>query len=165
MSKLDNNELLDKRLHALAIIQLTRRPDLTVHDQEFDFGCDLVVSVHHDREPRRAGLRLFAVQIKGGWKKVPAPKANLALRATIRELQQAGPWPFPFVVFYYSMEGDQGWYTWATEPVISSRGECSLQVQEKPACQPLDDRALDQIVERVDGWYDAFFARSALAIF
>jgi hypothetical protein len=71
-----------------------------------------------------------------------------------------GPFPFPVVLFCFTMENAQGWYTWVAEPVVSPSGDFGLVQHGEASCRPLDTEAIDEIVEGVDRWYDEFFAKS-----
>lgn len=153
--------LLTKRVHALATMQLTRRADLQVHDADFDPGPDLMITLHRASKP---GLRQLAVGLSGDWTTLSASKRAARVRSRLHALRRSGPWPFPVVAFYYSMETDLGWYAWASEPLVSPQGGFSLKTHESPSIHPLDTQALDDIIRRVDLWYDAFYARAALAV-
>jgi hypothetical protein len=59
------------------------------------------------------------------------------------------------------MDGDQGYYTWVAEPAVTAEGP-RLQMHAAPHCRTLDRPALDEIVENVDRWYDAFFGQIAV---
>jgi hypothetical protein len=70
------------------------------------------------------------------------------------------PFPFPVVLFHFTMEDNGSWYTWVAEPVVLSGGGFEILQHGEAACRPLDTEAIDEIVEAVDRWYDAFFARA-----
>jgi hypothetical protein len=44
--------------------------------------------------------------------------------------------------------------------VVLSDGGFQLIQHGQASCRPLDIEAMDEIVEAVDRWYDAFFARA-----
>ena len=71
-----------------------------------------------------------------------------------------GPFPFPVVLFYFTMEDNKAWYAWMAEPTVSSDGRYELLHHGEASCLPLDDRAIEEIVKTVDRWYDAYFART-----
>ncbi|MHC5539465.1 hypothetical protein ACYOEI_14705 [Singulisphaera rosea] len=37
-------------------------------------------------------------------------------------MRRFGPFPSPVVLFYFTMEDEAAWYTWASEPVVLSEG-------------------------------------------
>jgi hypothetical protein len=43
---------------------------------------------------------------------------------------------------------------------VSPGGDFELVQHGDASCRPLDTAAIDQIVESVDRWYDAFFAKT-----
>ena len=91
---------------------------------------------------------------------VPPTHANSVLKSSMRQTLRSGPFPFPVVLLFFTMKADEGWYTWIAEPVVSPDGDFALRQHEGADCRPLDERAVDEIVERVDRWYDAFYART-----
>jgi hypothetical protein len=147
-------KLIAERARALAIVCLTRRPDLGVEDVKDDLGVDLLVRLTHEDRP---GLRQLGVELRGVWKAVSQDEANKVLRPSLQQVRRYGPFPFPVCLFMFTMENDQGWFTWVAEPVVNTDGTFNLHLHESASCKPLSDEVVDQIVERVDRWYDAFF--------
>ena len=144
-----------ERVRALAVVYLTRRGDLIVTEEGTDVGVDLWVTLNlEDKE----GHRKFGVELKGVWTAVTADHANKVLYPSMQRILRYGPFPFPVVLFFFTMENNEGWYTWASEPVISSKGGFELVQHGEASCRPLDSEAIDEIVDTVDRWYDAFFA-------
>jgi len=144
-----------ERVRALAVVYLTRRGDLIVTDEAADVGVDLWVTLNlEDKE----GHRKFGVELRGVLKAGTADHANKRLYSSMQKMLRYGPFPFPVVVFFFTMENNKGWYTWASEPVVSSNGQFGLVQHAEASCRPLDSGAIDEIVETVDRWYDAFFA-------
>jgi hypothetical protein len=78
----------------------------------------------------------------------------------MRELLRDGPFPFPDVLFFFTMQDDRAWYAWVAEPVISPQGGAELRIRDEAKCLPLDDRIADGIVTRINDWYDAYYARA-----
>jgi hypothetical protein len=147
-----------ERARALAIICLTGRPDLVVREEATDIGIDLLVSVHPEDKD---GLRLFGVELRSGWAAKTAESANSGLQPTMKKMLRYGRFPFPVALFLFTMEDNRGWYTWVTEPVTVPDGIVKLQQHGEAHCRPLDERAVDGIVESVNHWYDTFFAANS----
>jgi hypothetical protein len=151
----DKNEnrqrLIRERVMALAVMHLTRRPDLKVSEVDEDIGLDLRVRIQRPE----GGLREFGVELRGAWSRVTREHANSVLGVAVRQAQRYGPFVFPVCMFFFTMEETQGWYTWVAEPVISEAGKARLKYHQEASCEPLDHRALDVIVEKVNRWYDA----------
>ncbi len=150
--------LIAERVRALAIILLTRREDVSIRELTEDFGLDLIATIVHED---RSGLRQFGVKLGGVWGKVTAEHADAVLRPTMRKMLRYGPFPYPVTLFFYTMENDEGWYTWASEPIVSSDGAFELRSHGEASCCPLNDEAIDEMIGRVDDWYDAFYSQTS----
>src|SRR4051812_37372354 len=146
------------RVRALAVVDLTRREDLIVTEETSDVGIDLWVTLNLQE---KEGHRKFGVELRGVQKAVTADHANKALRPSMQQILRYGPFPFPVVLFFFSMENSEGWYTWAAEPVASSTDGFAIVQRGEASCRPLNNEAIDEIVEAVDRWYDAFFAKTS----
>jgi hypothetical protein len=46
------------------------------------------------------------------------------------------------------------------EPVVSPSGDFGIVPHDEASCRVLNTKAIDEIVEAVDHWYDAFFAKA-----
>jgi hypothetical protein len=137
------------RVRALAVVYLTRRRDLIVTEEGNDVGVDLWVTLNlEDKE----GHRKFGVKLKGVWTAVTADHANKVLYPTMQKMLRCGPFPFPVVLFFFTMENNEGWYTWASEPAVSSNGRFGLVQHAEASSRPLNSGAIDEIVETVDRW-------------
>jgi hypothetical protein len=146
-----------ERARALAVVYLTRREDLLVTEEATDVGVDLWVTLNlKDKE----GHRKFCVELRGARTAVTADQANKVLDPSMQKMLRYGPFPFPVVLFFFTMENNESWYTWVAEPVVSSGGDFELVQHGEASCHPLNSEAIDEIVEAVDRWYDAFFARA-----
>jgi hypothetical protein len=148
---------IGERVRALAVVYLTRRDDLIVTEETADVGVDLWVTLNLEE---KEGHRKFGVETRGVWKAVTADHASEVLYPSMQGMLRYGPFPFPVVLFFFTMENNEGWYTWVAEPVVSSGGDFEIVQHGEAACHPLDTEAIDKIVEAVDRWYDAFFAKA-----
>ncbi|MHC5539516.1 hypothetical protein ACYOEI_14965 [Singulisphaera rosea] len=146
-----------ERVRTMAVVYLTRRPDLIVAEEAADVGVDLWVTLNPEG---RGGHRKFGVELRGVFSATTAEHANKQLHPAMQKMLRFGPFPFPVVLFFFTMQDNGGWYTWAAEPVVSPEGAFELVQQGEASCRPLDSGAIDEIVESVDRWYDAFFARA-----
>jgi hypothetical protein len=143
-----------KRARALAMMLLTRREDLRIEEVQGDFGLDYIVRFHTEG---KEGLREFGIELKGAWAAATKEQADKALRPSMRQMKTYGPFLRPVCLFFFTMENDGAWYTWVAEPIESEDGKPLLRSCDEPDCQQLDRRALNNITERVDWWYDAIF--------
>ncbi len=146
-----------ERVRALAVVYLTRRNDLIVTDETAERGIDLWVTLNPDEKD---GHRKFGVDLKGFSAAVTVDQADQVLYPSMQKMLRYGPFPFPVVLFFFTMENNKGWYTWAAEPFVSSAGDFEIIQHGEASCRPLNTKAVDDIVEAVDRWYDAFFARA-----
>jgi hypothetical protein len=145
-----------ERVHALAVMHLTRRSDLVVRDVWRDphYLTDLTVEII---EPGKIGRRRFGVYVEGTKTAIDDEHSNKQLDPSVRQFSSDNPLPDPICLFYFSMEGDQGYFTWIKEPVIVD-GTARLRIHHQAHGVKLDRKILDRIVQQVNDWYDAFYA-------
>ena len=143
----------------LALMHLTRRKDLVVTNAGRDAGPEYIVSITNGKGER--SLRQFGVFLRGTKSPVTDEQLNEVLRPTMQSLQRIGPFPYPVCLFHFTMDDDQGYSTWVAEPEVGDDTP-RLLMHEEAHCRKLDRAALDEIVSRVDRWYDVFFARVAV---
>ncbi|MCI0641412.1 MAG: DUF4365 domain-containing protein [Gemmataceae bacterium] len=145
---------IEKRVRALTTMLLTRSDNLLIEEVTDDIGQDYIVRF---RTPGKEGLREFGIELRGAWTSVTKDHADKVLRLALQQVKRYGPFPRPVCLFFFTMENDDAWYTWVAEPNVSQEGKHVLRLRDAPDCQPLDKRALKEIVDRVDLWYDGFF--------
>jgi hypothetical protein len=149
-----------ERSRAMALMHLTRRDDLIVTEAGRESGPEYVVYLT-EGETRERSVRQFGVFLRGTKAVVPEERLDKVLHPVMQNLLRSGPFPYPVCLFHFTMDNDQGHYTWVAEPEVTGD---SLQLLMRAAahCRKLDRAALDEIVSRVDCWYDAFFERIAV---
>ncbi|CAN5704783.1 hypothetical protein BH23PLA1_BH23PLA1_44770 [soil metagenome] len=152
----DSDWFISERIRALAIMHLTRRADLIVREEarEPDKILDLVVDII---DPAKPGRRRFGVYLQGTKSPVTIEHANTVLRPSMARFRAYGEVPYPFCLFYFTMEDNKGYFTWTAEPMIDDEGRPRLRYHEAPHCTEIDREVLDQIVDKVNAWYDAFY--------
>ena len=144
----------EMRARALTNVLLSGREDLLFQDLSgIDYGIDYLVTLRSEKP----GLRQFGVQLKATYSPVTADTANKVLKPAIQEMARYGPFPYPTVLFYFTMMETQSWYTWVLEPVNRDNGTMILEMQEEADCRPLNENAFDQIIASVNTWYDFSF--------
>ncbi len=147
---------VSERAKALAGMHLTRRDDLLVTEPDQDVG--LMYLVYIKKEAEKPSVRSFGVALLA----TPGPsteeRLNKIIRPKLRPLLQLGEYPYPVCLFYFTVKDGRGYYTWVAEPFVTEEGKPKLQMRSDPDCKKLDREALDDIVRRVDKWYDALFA-------
>jgi hypothetical protein len=145
----------EKRARALAMMLLTRHENLRIEEVQEGIGLDYIVRF---RTEDKEGLREFGIALRAAWTAATKEHADQVLHPTLRQLKHYGPFPQPVCLFFFTMEDDGAWYTWVAEPAIED-GKPVLHSDGEPDCRPLTKSALKEIIERVDCWYDALFAR------
>lgn len=145
---------IDERVAQLAIVYLTRQPELAIKRMSADYGLDLLVTILRDGLPTG---RIFGVQIKGR-DSIEGDIQGLSLPFTQQAVETLRELPFPVCVFLFNMEDDQGYYR---------RVRCSAQelaqddLVEKDCWRSLDTQAIARIVNDVTNWYDNVKSHSA----
>jgi len=146
---------VEKRAHALAMMLLSRREDLLIEEVvQADIGLDYIVRFHTEG---KEGLREFGIQLKGRWAAVTKERADKVLRSSMQQMKRYGPSLRPVCLFFFTMENDGAWYTWVAEPIEWEDRKPMLRSYDEADCRELDRRALKDIIDRVDRWYDAIF--------
>ncbi|MCU0704255.1 MAG: hypothetical protein MUF18_09800 [Fimbriiglobus sp.] len=142
-------KLSEDRAGAMTYLLLTRRSDLDVQaDHRIGNRLhDFMVQI----TGRKKGMRQFMVEYAAGLELPTTTTANQQLVSKVRTLAKAGPYPIPALLFAFSMRDDLAYFTWICEPPA---GEGELVLHTKPAFRPLDDDALDEVVNAVDRWYE-----------
>jgi hypothetical protein len=142
---------LVERVRALATVLLTRRDDLTIAETKQSTGLDL--RVHIDREDKPMRLA-FGVLLRGVAAPMTADSANKVLGPTMGQFQGMRKFTYPVCLFFFSMRDEKAYFSWLAEPVLTG-GVPKLVHHGQADCVALTDVLLDQVVERIVGWYDA----------
>ena len=148
--------LIEKRARALTMMLLTRCENLRIEEVSEDIGLDYLVRFHREGKD---GLREFGIKLRGVWAAATKEQADKMLRPSLRQMKRYGPFLRPVCLFLFTMENDEGWYSWAVEPIEVEDDKPLLRFCAEPASRQLDNKALKEIIEQVDLWYDAIFQR------
>lgn len=141
---------VEERLHALAVVLLTEREDLVPETEGRNLGIDFRIEILEDHEPtgRRFGVELMALD-KDAPPRLP------------RQLPDV-----PYPVCLFAMRVDEGidataFYAWTREPIVTPNGKPLLGTRTNGGFEKLNRQALDEIVRRVNQWYDALMTSLA----
>jgi hypothetical protein len=156
MSEQGQEWFIAERARAMARMYLTRRADLAITEEGRAVGLEFLVFVTRNGGER--SVRQFGVFLSGSKPPVTEERLNKELRPRLKSLQRVGPFPYPVCLFHFTTDDDQGYYTWLAEPVVAKEGP-RLLMHAEAHCRKLDRVSLDEIVERVSSWYDAFFSK------
>jgi hypothetical protein len=159
VTQADQKWFVGERTRALATVYLTRRDDLMVTKAGPGVGLEFLVFI--TKQGREPSVRQFGVFLRGAKGPVTEARADRDLRPAMQSFLRAGPFPYPVCLFYFTMDDDQGYSTWVAEPAVEA-GQPQLRMHNTAHCKKLDAAALDEIVEKVDQWYDAFFSSIAV---
>lgn len=150
----EQSRFIELRARALTNVLLSGRDDLLVQEQSaLGYGIDYLATLRS----KKLGVRQFAVELRATYSPVTVDTANAVLKPVLQGMARFGPFPYPTVLFYFTMMESQGWYTWVMEPVDRDDGTMALEMQDVADCRPLDEVALDDIIAHVDRWYDRTF--------
>jgi hypothetical protein len=152
----------DLRLPSLAIMHLTRRPDLRVK-QEVRVGgkaLDLTVEIVDSEGP---AWKRFGVYLQGTTSPVAIEQAERVLNISLRRFfDDYGEPTLPFCLFYFAVAESQGFVTWIAEPLVKE-GSPTLKYHDKANVMVLDQEALDRIVDQVNSYFEAIRRRAIRA--
>jgi hypothetical protein len=152
MAQKPESTFLARRVHAMALVLLTSRDDLTVTEVGDNTGVDLLVSI---RKEKLRAIEQFGVILRGTVQEANTPQvASQLLSALIPKNLRLEPLAIPICVFFFSMVGDPGYYAWLYEPATTN-GIARLRRHSKLECKRLVEESLEEIVDRVDCYSDA----------
>jgi hypothetical protein len=141
---------LSERSEALAGLLLTSRKDVHVlSERKNASGVDFLVEVNPgEADP---STKLFLVQVKGT---MSSDKTDWMTE--VKELYRAGASSIslPACVFVVNVRDNRSLYAWVAEPLVEDRG-AKLRFLPPGEFHALDKAAVDEIVARVEAWYDA----------
>jgi hypothetical protein len=136
------------RSEALAGLLLTARKDVEGRgEKKNDDGVDFLLAVN---EGGPLPTRLFVVQVKD------TTSSNLSeWMKGVKEIFQprTGMLFLPVCVFVVNIRDNRALYAWVAEPCAHGQ-QAKLHFPPTPTFRDLDEAAVDDIVNRVKGWYD-----------
>jgi hypothetical protein len=144
-----------QRAELLAELVLTRRKDVQVGrmGQHHDAGIDLVARVNH---PVMNGAILphFGIEVNGTTEALDDEQAATRYAKRHHERDLKGLWFCPIVLFLFSMEGDQGYYSWLLEPAVSKERTPSLTKVAHLEMNKISKKSIDDLIEQVVEWFN-----------
>jgi hypothetical protein len=151
MDRIEQASFIERRARALATVLLTGRDDLMVMDVPPGSGVDLLVSV---LKQKRVPSHQFGIILKGTTTVLRSPRdASRVLNAMMGGAEAVGT-SIPLCIFLFNMTGNDGFDAWQVEPALVG-GMPKLRHRSPLVCEPLDEEALREIVDRVDAYYEA----------
>lgn len=141
--------LIEHRVEALAYVFLTRRQDLEVITLGEMGDLDLLVRLHTEPQERE---QIFGVILKGTSRELTEQNASRKLASRMKQ-KDLKKYAFPVLIVLFTMQGDEGFSAWRSEPVIEGDFP-RIRTHGRPSCKRFDKGELDRIVEQVKTWYD-----------
>lgn len=143
------------RSKALAVVYLTRRDDLIVDTEKKEHDLDILVSI---RQNGKNINRIFGVEVKA-IKSSPNIIQNDHIfnieGANINVLQSRFiKCNFPICLFFFTLDNDNGYYKWISEPILDNENSNKLKSNGSPEFRKLTNEAINDIVSLVNQWYE-----------
>lgn len=138
-----------ERAEMMAVLALTRLPEVIVRRQSEGYGSALLVSVSSQRS-----ARVFGVLVKGATKSTSCVTPQGLVRSDVADKLKsaAGDSPFPIGLLYFDMTDDSGYFGWLFEP---GKLPGELVRRDEIEVMPINDDVIRHVVEQVDRWYDS----------
>jgi Domain of unknown function (DUF4365) len=143
--KKDLDYFIDKRAKDLAVMHMTRHPDLRIERCPDDLGLDILATIVRDQHPTG---RMFGLQVRGQDRAIATLK-ELALASPVPDTDDVNDFPFPVCELLFTMEDDRGYYRWIKSPTRQN-----LRLTSNQDWMVLDQVQLDQMFMNVNHWYD-----------
>ena len=150
----EHSFMIDHRTQALTTVFLTGRNNIEVINLadlgELDMLCRIVSSeAEHEM--------LFGVIGKGTSEALVNERlADTYVNSRLRGLKTVKTYPFPVLVVIFSMQSDDGYYSWKIEPTVSDATP-GLIMHDRFTCGRATKTGLDSIIDKVRTWYSAYY--------
>jgi hypothetical protein len=152
-------QLFERRAIALAIVLLTRHPDITVTHALPDAGYDLDVRIA--KEGSISG-RVFAVELKArlslqrlGRLTDDTLRLSNDLRSGLSRSQKImSDLPYPLLLIVFAMDTDRAFHAWLREPVFSRMFRRQLTSPKIEYATAWENDTHLKVVNVVNEWYD-----------
>jgi hypothetical protein len=146
---------VEMRAEAQAILHLTSRDGVQVARLPKGTGVDLLLTLAADGE---LSGRHLGVVVKPRTSEADVPR--LTPRSVRRERAQFVATTFPVCMVSFSPSGELGYFRWILEPSLEN-GESVLGYAQRTNFEPITPALIDQLVSRVNAWYDARLGEAA----
>lgn len=152
MTKTFKEHFIGERAKALATMVLSRREGVQIVEAKDDPGLDYLVYIADEVGEAK---RPFGVVLRATMTPVTVAAANAYLKPVVAAFSRLGQSLYPVFLMYFTIKNDKGYYTWLQEPVVNAEGKPKLLRREDPDCREIGTETMGEIVEMIDGWYDA----------
>ena len=147
---------IDERAEQLAIVYLTRHPELVILPPSLDaLDLDYLVRIQTlpPQQSRVFGVKVTGV-LDGSVMQLVSGEVEFP-QSTSRLNPLALPDNMPICELLFIMETDEGFYRWLKEPGQDAQGQAILFLPRTTSFQVLDRASLVKIVDQINVWYDA----------
>ena len=153
MMPIELEQFIGERAEQLAIVYLTRSPEIAIERLSSDFGLDMLITI---RPNQSATGRVFGVQVKAR-NKAPQNFESLTLRAEPEAYQD---FTFPILTIVFTMDNDQGY---SPGLILPKTRDVNLSTQNtyRPYSAEIHDEwrslneyPIQQLISEVNAWYD-----------
>jgi hypothetical protein len=134
------------RAEQLAVVHLTRRPDLIVTGlKDADYGIDLLASIlkNNQKLGRNLGIRVEASVSKNS---LHRRNGHIEIDSKYSDASSLVDVSFPVCLFFFTMEDDRGYWKWMVEPVIDLDSHRKLIPSHSNDVSALTDEELDYVL-------------------
>jgi hypothetical protein len=144
------NAVVAQRSELLARVFLTRRLNINVHPfgDNNDEGLNFICTIRDDRVK---GFLPFGVLVWGTAKELSTETEATAYGRQKKKVLRQSTFFFPVVVLLFSMQDDQGYFSWLVEPC--QEGNKLFHVPELKF-KTFDTKHLDRMIKRIASWYN-----------
>ena len=159
MDKQEQNELLQERANSLATILLTRRSDVYLSSPPKSSPLSMLADILKQGQKVE---RQFGVKVLGTMGK-PTSARLLSTAKPALDALQAADLSIPVVLLLFNMPADDGQLYWVVEPAIEG-DRAHLVKHQNLLPFPLTTTLVNDIVTRIDLWYDAKGSPSSVRV-
>lgn len=145
--QVDLEQFIDERAEQLAIVYLSRSPELTIERLPSDFGLDMLVTVCPDQSPSG---RVFGVQVKARHGLFDKSVQSLASSLLQTDDKIYKDLPFPVFTVVFTMDDDKGYSNGLSHPHPGSDRPSTTRNDE---WRSIDEYSVHQLISDVNNWY------------
>lgn len=152
-----DNRMMEHRTQSLATVFLTGRNNVEVISLRELSGLDMICRILTDEDEAEIAFDVIHGGVSGPiadvrWAEKWLHKNVPGVLKTVKKH------PFPVLVLLFSMQSDEGFFSWRMEPDVSE-GVPILNLNERFVCEKATRTGLDSILKRVKSWYGAYYDR------
>jgi hypothetical protein len=149
----ESSVMIEHRTQALATVFLTGRRNVEVIPFREVRGLDLICRILADEDDAEMIFGVICAYIAGPIASERWAEKWLHAHSPVLKGKK---YPFPVLILLFSMESDEGVFSWRMEPDVSGSVPV-LILNERFACEKATRAGLDSVLKRVQSWYAAYY--------